>query len=174
MRKILIFLFITTLFFTFVPQAGAHFILKNNNIGVLIHLEPDDSPFIGESSRIHLDFQDPSGQLTNTNCACSLEISRDGKTLATIPITELEGTEHSFMTDYIFDEKGIYLLKIDGLITGEKNISFQMNYDLRVDRSEKAPSTDDASTQLFDWKIVGISVVFIILAMIGYRVINKK
>ncbi len=140
MKRIFVFLFIF-FFATYITKpVSAHFVLNNNNVGVLIHIDPDDAPIAGQIAHIHLNFQDKTGELNSSNCNCSLTITSDGKKLATVPISNLTGSEMNFMTEYVFPQKGIYSLTIQGTIDTKKQVSFKMNYDLRVDR-EDTPTT---------------------------------
>jgi hypothetical protein len=100
---------------------------KDSTIGAVIHIDPDDSPIVGQPATIYIDIKDTAGKLDLQKCTCQVSISKDNKELFIHDITP------TLM--YAFPEKGNYELSISG--TPKDNAaftSFDIDYDVAVSR----------------------------------------
>lgn len=122
-RNVLLIFFILLLA-SFVPSVYAHTLKIDGNIGVNVHIEPDDAPVSKSESKILVDITDKSGRFNPANpgnCACFLSIVQNGKELTKMAIT----TGGMFnQLRYTFPEGGSYQVKIEGKPNGN-GLAFQ-------------------------------------------------
>lgn len=121
MKNILLALFF---YFFCVPFVLAHTLKIDGNIGVNLHVDPDDAPVAGQESKFFVDIQDKSGRFNPNNpanCDCRLTIFQKDTPLKELPVTS--GGSYTQIR-YTFPSSGIYTVVIEGKSLG-KGIAFQ-------------------------------------------------
>lgn len=121
----------------------AHVLKTNGSIGAVLHIDPDDSPIVGQSATLFFEFKDKEKHFTTDQCECTATIQRDGRVLATEPVTgsatESRLTSSSF--SFIFPITGVYVIQLAGQPTTSGTFqTFTLSYDVRVDRQAAAPA----------------------------------
>jgi len=123
-RKSVLFIFFLLLLASFAPSVYAHTLKIDGNIGVNVHIEPDDAPVSKSESKILVDITDKSGRFNPANpgnCACFLSVLQNGKELTKMAVT----TGGMFnQLRYTFPEGGSYQVKIEGKPNGN-GLAFQ-------------------------------------------------
>ncbi len=107
-----------------VPFVSAHTLKIDGNIGVNLHIDPDDTPVAGVESKFLLDIQDKSARFNPNNpanCECTLTISQNGTMLKTLPV--VAGGSYAQLR-YTFEKSGLYVVTVEGKPKGE-GIPFQ-------------------------------------------------
>lgn len=135
-------LFLLVIFFGIVPKVSAHVLKIDGSIGVTVHIDPDDAPIAKRENIIFVTIKDADKKFDENNpisCDCVLSIVKDGKALATLPITS-NGAYNTLR--YSFPSSGTYQLRIVGKPNG-KGTAFQP-FDTQVEYYVKS------STPLFD------------------------
>jgi hypothetical protein len=125
MKKIIITLLLfsmAALFFT-VP-VSAHTLKIDGNIGVNLHVDPDDAPVAGGESKFLLDIQDKSGRFNPnnpSNCDCILTIMQKDMMLKQLPVVA-GGTFAQLR--FTFPTSDVYKVIVEGKPKGE-GVPFQ-------------------------------------------------
>jgi hypothetical protein len=110
--------------FYFVTPAFAHTLKIDGNMGINLHIDPDDAPVAGAESKFLLDIQDKSGRFNPnnpSNCDCVLTILQNGVTLKTLPV--IAGGTYAQLR-FTFPTSGVYQVIVEGKPKGE-GVPFQ-------------------------------------------------
>jgi len=93
--------------------ASAHTLQVDGDVGVLLHVEPDDAPAAGKDATIVAHLEDRQGRLGGdcSGCGIELTISHDGLTLLHRPLTLADGIAEA---PFQFPEGGTYQVSISG------------------------------------------------------------
>src|SRR5689334_22170899 len=83
------------------PQASAHSLETDGNIGGVIHIDPDDSPVAGEAAVLFFELKDKTRQFEFQHCDCRITISSEGRQFYAGPLTSL-------VYRYTFPQAGDY------------------------------------------------------------------
>ena len=146
-----------------INPASAHELESDTTIGAVLHIQPNDSPVVGEETTYRLAFTDTANKLDLNACDCSVEIKFEGNTIETRALTassKLESTD-----TYIFKEAGLYTL----IATGKPKAldtfgEFTLTYPIRV------TSPKQIQTQAFPIALaVGFGLLIIILLLVAVR-----
>jgi hypothetical protein len=131
--------------FILAPIANAHEFKLNRSIGALLHMEPDDSPIVGQPAKLFFAFKDFDNVFDPASCECHVVIFRNEKII-------YDGILHSdgdsaygpnvLSLEFVFPEKGIYTLVVHGRDTEKKFQEFSLSYDIRLERD----SAEEANT----------------------------
>jgi hypothetical protein len=97
-------------------SASAHFLKTDNNIGVVLHIDPDDDPAAGEPTTLLFDTKDKEGKYQPTACDCQVVIQQDGKILDTVTATGTDAANTSAV--YTFPTVGVYQVFFQGSSNG--------------------------------------------------------
>jgi hypothetical protein len=123
MKKIFFLIFIISV--GVVPQqVFAHTLKIDGNIGVNLHIDPDDAPIAGRESKFLVDIQDKSGRFNVNNpenCDCTLTIMQKDTVLNVLPVTT--GGMYNQIR-YTFPSSGTYHVIVEGKPNG-KGVAFQ-------------------------------------------------
>lgn len=101
-----------------VVPVSAHILRVDKNIGVNIHIEPNDQPIVGKESKIFVDIQDQSGRFNPGNpesCICMLSIYSQETLLDTLSL--VSGGTYAQLR-YTFPKSGTYTIIIEGKPSG--------------------------------------------------------
>lgn len=176
------FVFILFAIFVYVvpTQVLAHTLESSGSIGAVLHVTPDDDPIAGEVSGFYFEFKDKNNKFQPENCVCTVSIKKGDDEIFS---TDLFGANSdpslsNASFNFTFPEKNIYKIVINGepKISGEFQ-SFQLSYDLRVERiSEKVSSTiqDSQDTSSKKLPIVPLSMAGFLVICGGLYIIFKK
>jgi hypothetical protein len=121
--------------------AHAHFLEIDNSIGGVLHVDPDDNPYVGKEAVLTFALKDTKNIFKAADCSCVLTISANGKVLFTQQASRGNNTSE-VVGRYTFPEKAVYTITLKGEPLQDKAFQpFSISYDLRVDRE----STDVAN-----------------------------
>jgi hypothetical protein len=133
----------------------AHVTKSDGDMKVMMHLDPDDEPLAGSSTKLHLLFRHAQQSFELSNCDCAVWIA-PYKDLASIeatgthiPLSEdmREASDSRvYATTTTFPTRGIYALVVEGTPREESAFKpFRVVFDTRVDQESsavlKTPST---------------------------------
>ena len=107
MSKVVLLLAATLIVFLPMPAAQAHVLLRDDTqqVGALLHIQPDDDPIAGEEARLYFDLQPvPAGELTAT-----LTVRTELGSTENIATTIDAGT---ISASYVFPAQGLYTLRL--------------------------------------------------------------
>ncbi|MEP7166382.1 MAG: hypothetical protein ABI758_00205 [Candidatus Woesebacteria bacterium] len=158
-----------------VSPVQAHMLKTDTTIGAVIHIDPDDDPYVGVPSDIFFELKDTTGRFRPENCNCVVSIKQDDKVLDSFP---LSGHDHA--TDlshaaatYTFPQKGIYTITLDGSpVTGGTFQTFSISYDVRVARIAAAAPKPNSNAPLYIFaSFLGLAIVCMI---VWFLISNKK
>lgn len=151
-RRIALIIFFLLLSVYFVPSVSAHTLKIDGNIGVNVHIEPDDAPVSKSESKILVDITDKSGRFNPANpgnCNCFLTILQNGQELTKMAVT----TGGMFnQLRYTFPQGGSYQVKIEGKPNGN-GLAFQgfsVIFEYYVKGAESVNSISSARNPLRD------------------------
>ena len=174
MNKKLLIILITIFFFLFhTTRIQAHILKTDGTIGALIHIDPDDDPYVGKQSDIFFELKDTTNTFTPQSCDCTVQILQDGIVLSTFSLfTNNEATDLSHRTvTYTFPQKGIYTIKLTGTPKTENSFkAFTITYDIRVSRENtSSPSPDQVSINTYTLLLGSLILVAIVGLFVVYR-----
>jgi hypothetical protein len=120
-------LFIIILLLSLPQVSDAHILKTDKNIGVLLHVTPDDDPIIGQPANIFFEVRDKENKFVTTQCDCTIRILNRYQQV-------FEGPFNSAFS-YTFTEKSVYSILVKGIPRVENGFQpFEVRYDLRVSR----------------------------------------
>jgi hypothetical protein len=123
------------------PQALAHVLKNDGPIGVLLHVNPDDDPIVGQPAALLFSVTDSTNRFDPAACNCMVTISEQGKQLFSGSMLRLGSAAsiYSLTLPFTFPEKAVYHIVASGHPKNGKSFqNFQVDYDLRVDRGTDA------------------------------------
>lgn len=119
----------------FPAKTFAHVLQANRDVGVIMHIAPDDDPVAGKESEIFLEFKDPNGKFDPKNCDCSILITTNDSNLYYKKIFGDQNTKQTLLLPFTFPEKGIYNIEITGKPKKKDAFGpFNISFDVRVSR----------------------------------------
>ncbi len=142
--KLILLPLFTTLFFLSPLPAYAHILKTDGNIGAVLHIDPDDDPFVGQQASFFFEFKDKQNKFTPQNCDCTFSITEDGKEIFSQPLFQNNSSPSldNASVFFTFPEKNVYQVKV----TGKPNPAdafqkFTLTYDVRVARTTNSSTT---------------------------------
>jgi hypothetical protein len=134
-RFIAVILLIVCLLITIPPSVAlAHEVATSGQMGVILHIEPDDNPAAGKQQSIVFYYNDLSENFNAYKCACQVIIGSKGKdsyTNTVVPDSALQGK-----TYYTFPSRGLYSINLKGKPLAAKDFApFEVNFAVQVNRS---------------------------------------
>lgn len=117
--------------------AEAHSLKFADAIGMVIHIDPDDSPIAGKATNIYVDLKVDAEVFAPSLCRCNISVQKDGQEVI---FHQLQSGSDGFVpVVYTFPEPGAYNLKLTGYPQkGGKFESFELNYAVNVREVESA------------------------------------
>jgi hypothetical protein len=168
MKHICFVLFLITTFFFMAPsdQVRAHILKTDGTIGAVIHVDPDDDPYVGVPSGLFFELKDTTGKFVQDECECMISIRTGDILIDSFPLSHGD-------TTYTFANKGIYTITLAGKPKQPESFqSFSLTYDIRVAR-ESGDTQPKQNTQ--SWFIfapfLGLTVACMI---IWFNSTNRK
>lgn len=154
------------------PEVYAHTLKIDRNIGVNLHIDPDDAPVAGRESKLLLDIQDKSKRFNPdnpANCECILTISQNGTALKSLPV--VVGGSYAQLR-FTFPHEGAYSVIVEGKPRGGgvPFQSFRAEFEYFV-RSE-APAgdvflTENALIRFTPYVALGVGLVIIAMFVLS-------
>jgi hypothetical protein len=171
MKKYIFILLISQMvgLFVFVPTVFAHTLKIDGNMGINLHIDPDDAPVAGMESKFLLDIQDKSGRFNPnnpSNCDCVLTIFQNGVVLKTLPV--IAGGTYAQLR-FTFPTSGVYQVVVEGKPKGE-GVPFQafrttFEYFIKPGNAE-SPYAHTQKNVLYEYApYVGLAVGLLIILM---------
>lgn len=179
MKRFLFLIFLISGLLGFGRFAQAHFSQTSGSIAAELHVEPDDDPVIGRPASLLFDITDSQQRFKAADCDCAITINNGSRQLlvAALLPTGPGPSIFSLQIPYTFPQKGLYSIGV----TGKPKIanafqSFQLAYNLRVDRSSSLPTlTTLARLAHFDHpEHVAAFAIGIIVAYVFYKRDKRK
>lgn len=110
-RSLITFILMVPILLTPLP-ASAHTLKVDGQIGVTLHVDPDDEPVASEMSTFFISIQDKSGAFNPTGCRCTIDVLYNGGVIDSLPFTP--DAKGAASTMYSFPQSGRYSLTIVG------------------------------------------------------------
>lgn len=182
-KSILLLSMLVTLFITTQKQTVAHVLEKEQTVGAVLHVSPNDDPVVGEVTDFFFEFKDTEGKFNPTLCICTVVIYENDKEILKQDLFQSSTTPtlEEAIFSYVFPKKGLYTIKVLGESTDSSFEAFTLEYDIRVDREKSsiAETTDDTSVSWIKQHIVhivgGILLgIFVIIVIIKEKIFEKK
>lgn len=174
MKKIIGLLLGFCILYSFPLPVDAHVLKMDGNIGVIIHISPDDDPIVGKESNFFFEFKDKQGKFSPEKCDCVVSISTSGSTLFTQTLftnTTDPSLRNASLT-YTFPTTGVYQAVITGNpITKNAFTPFHLIYDIRVDKTIKTENVTSSSwiSSYIPYIAVGIITCGFLISVILFK-----
>ena len=171
MKKFLFVLSFQFLVLLFPIGAHAHILSTDGEVGAVMHIDPDDDPVAGIESVFYFQLKDKSDTFDFSQCECVFSVIQNGKEIASEPIVDGGEDGLTLHVSYTFPVRDVYTLKVLGRPTTQGAFnSFELSYDIRVERQSNQTSTNTLPVyQLF----FGIVILVITLLLIFFRKFKK-
>jgi len=162
------------LFFSFPASASAHILATDNNIGSVLHIDPEDDPIVGQQASFFFEFKDKENKFKPQNCDCTFSLIEGGKQIYSQPLFQNNDNPslNTASIFYTFPQKDVYKVTIIGKPTSPDAFQpFTLNYNVRVSRIADEQTTDTPNNNWFLANIGylsagGIVIIFLIFAFI--------
>jgi hypothetical protein len=152
----------------------AHFVKSDSEIGAVLHVDPGDDPKAGEESNIIFEFKDLNNKFNLTNCDCSIVIYKEGQEIFSERLAPVAPDQNlSSVTSFVFPEKNVYKIKVNGKSNENLYPEFMLEYDVRV--AKEASVNEEPSRKAFSSSIffLGGGIV-IALFTIGIVIVKNR
>jgi hypothetical protein len=104
-------------------------------VSVMVHLEPNDTPQVGQPSLIWTMLMQPDGSDLGPNCTCRIAIyDPNGERIAHhVALQEMVVEEQTVMgTTMTFEEPGLYTLVVSGQANDDSFEAFELTFPFTV------------------------------------------
>lgn len=144
--------------------ASAHVLKTDGQIGVIMHVDPDDDPIAGQPSSFFFEVKDKQNKFKPNNCDCELVITEAGNEIYRQAL--LAAGSGDFVGSVTFPKRDVYVATLVGTPVAVGDFQpFKVIYDLRVSRTVAASGTKSSNTPLL--VIIGaVAVVFVGLVIV--------
>ncbi len=159
--------------FSLLPAGGvfAHTLKVDGDIGITVHISPEDEPVSNRPAQIHVSIKDRSGQFAQqaSNCICTLTITGGASEAAEKSFTP--DTTGQAVVGHTFPSGGTYELRIQGASVGAKPFQpFDVAFVYRVaadgsSNNTQPPLTAQPLKQYLPIVIILAAAAIIILAL---------
>jgi hypothetical protein len=149
----------------------AHFLAIDGNIGVTLHVDPNDDPVANQPATFFFDVADKAGKFTLANCTCQASLLQNGKQIYTQSIAATGFTQAGF--GYTFTSPGVYGVRLVGTpLTSNAFQPFTINWNIRA---EPGQAVKVVTATLGQQIAIGIGfVVLIAIAVCIFLFVSKK
>lgn len=139
--------------------ASSHTLERNDSIGAVLHINPDDDPVAGENTSIFFDVKDQSGKFAASKCVCSFSVNENGRQ---IEDKQINGTT----AEYSFPRRAVYIISINGQPrqTGDFQ-PFTLSYTVRVDKGANATTNQRPLVPTIIFAIVALATVGAVIVL---------
>jgi hypothetical protein len=138
--------------FTWFGVASAHEYQYHGDVSVLMHSDPDDNPWAGESARMYFFFKN----LPAETCDCTVRIFEAEKMIAEQKPGALNDDSYGsnvLYIDHVFSHLGVY--RVNLVARSEDGGSFELNYTMRIERDRRSWGEQNAGIL----KVAGLAVL---------------
>ncbi len=134
----------------------AHLLKIDRDIGVLMHIDPGDSPVAREKATLFFDIQDRTGRFGAAQCDCRFRIQKEGAEVFEGKL--LLQNAQSTAAVYSFPEAGVYRVQVTGAPQmGAVFQAFSVGFDLRVEHGEAERSWTEELLAFWPlWTVLGL------------------
>lgn len=142
--------------------AWAHVVATDGEIGVTMHVDPDDAPVTGSPTRFYFWFNDTSGRLNPAQCVGTFSVLSGTDTVASQPLFSPSAQGLVSVHDVPFAKRGVYTVRVTGKPqTGSSFQPFALEYTIRVSPGEKKSGPDSSLGSWFSTHgiILGLGIV---------------
>ena len=175
--KIKLYLSLIPLFFPFsflhINTTQAHQLKTENNISVLIHVNPDDRPAVLQPSELLFLITDKDKKFRLEDCDCQATVMFGTTTLLTQPVTTSKSSYHGIFAPalpFTFPHPGLYTITLSAAAKQSQNFEpFKISYDVWV--SNQPPHTSRTFKVVYGLIVATILSASIILFV---RLVNKN
>jgi hypothetical protein len=137
---------VLTLLMLALTPALAHDLVRDGDVGALLHIEPDDNPIVGKANPTWFEVNQRGGRaVTTTNCDCVLNVyagsvKPGAKPVATLPV---KTSGRRLGASVTFPNDGAYTLVLSGKArAGATFRPFSLAFVVRAGGAGTAPDTD--------------------------------
>ena len=117
----------------FAVMAEGHMLKTDGDIGVLMHVDPNDEPVAREPATFYFEIKDRSNKFSAAQCDCRLRVLEQGRELAE---RSAQANGAALAAAYTFAEGGVYRVELRGTPTGEAHFTaFSVPFDVRVEKN---------------------------------------
>lgn len=136
--------------------ARAHILKIDGNIGVLMHIDPDDSPAERDKATFFFDINDRTGRFGAQQCDCRLRVLAEGREVLSSTLS-VQGPQ-SAAASYSFPAAGMYRVEVSGAPQmGAVFHPFRVAFDVRVERNEAGASWSRGSLRFWPlWTVLAL------------------
>jgi hypothetical protein len=142
----------------------AHVLKTDGNIGVVLHINPNDEPLANQPSNLVFEFKDKQKAFRAKDCDCIFSVQTNGKTIYSQPLfqnTEEKDTYAAIL--YMFPESNIYHIQLSGKPISNTGFKpFRISWDVRV-----APAKDTGDTTQLTSNIPSPSLILFTIFLVG-------
>lgn len=176
MKKIILSLFLVlSLTIIGASTVFAHTLETNQSIGAVMHIDPDDDPFIGSPATIFFDIHDKDKKFKKAYCDCTAAVVKNEKILFSQPLPR-DANSTSFA--YTFQEKGDYEIRLTGVpLQKDQFQKFEIEFPVSVSRELSSKQAQGSGiiywlgTHMYHTAagviIIIMSLIFLILRLTG-------
>ncbi len=119
--------------------AWAHILKIDGDIGVLMHIDPEDSPAERDKATLFFDINDRTGRFGTQQCDCRLRVLSEGREILSGSVS-VQGPQ-SAAASYSFPFAGMYRVELSGAPQrGAVFKPFRVEFDVRVERNQAGAS----------------------------------
>lgn len=176
MKKLLLLLLVSFLFFSTPKLAEAHFLATDGSIGAILHVDPNDSPVAGSPASFFFEFKDKQNKFKPENCNCAFEIDANGKTIFYQNLFQNNSNPSlsNASVFYTFPTINVYEIKVIGNpVTPHAFQPFTLVWYFRVD--QQANQNNNSFANFFSTHLVHIiPIVIIVLGFAFYVYTNMN
>ncbi len=141
--------------------ASAHALEANKDIGIVLHIDPSDTPVPGSPSRIYLEFKNKNGAFSISECSCALSIAKHGSAAVfRVALAQSQADPALADASFSFPSAGVYTLRVEGVpVSGPGFTPFDATFDVRVSEGS-APVRSFVQGHALHALIIGGGFVF--------------
>lgn len=182
LSTVIIFLYFSVSQFSF-----AHILDRDDSMGVVIHIDPDDDPIVGEGSTFFFEYKDKENKFQISNCNCFLQIyDPNNEKVFDVNLLETKISGHGHKAsnsetaagiEFVFDDKGVYKIKLNGNPKdGTSFKSFSIEDTIRVERVSKTKiQVHDDKSKFHERSAIHLFFfLFIAVAFVVFQISNIK
>lgn len=161
-------------------KVSAHVLATDNNIGAILHVDPNDDPIAGEQAGFLFEFLDKQNQFQPKICDCTFSISENGVEIFSQPLFKFNPNPslNQASVFFTFPKIDVYQIQVVGTPTIPNGFQpFTLTWNWRVDQAvnpkeSSSQNTGNGITELVA-RFAGI-IVFLVLAIAIYVSFFKK
>ncbi len=167
--------FFSLAFFLFSTKISAHILQIDDNIGAVMHTDPNDDPIAGQPTGFFFAFKDKQNKFQPVNCDCTFAISENGKEIFSQPL--FQNNQNPSLDNasvfYTFPERAVYQVKIIGKPLQENGFQpFTLTYNVRV---ERVSETKQNSNEPNNFPVVVVVLIGVVaVTVVGCALLWRK